>query len=149
MVQCPSSPDHFWVQHHNGVFNSTDGAKSWNDVPNVTPSVFGFTVAVHPKDPKTAWLVPAVKDECRVPVGGKLVVARTRDSGQTFTNLTNGLPGDECYDLVYRHALDCDETGDRLAFGSTTGGLWLTEDGGDSWQTLSSHLPPIHAVRFG
>jgi hypothetical protein len=149
MVQCPASPDHFWVQHHNGVFRSTNGAKQWADVPNVSPSVFGFAVAVHPKDPETAWLVPAVKDECRIPKDGRLVVARTRDGGKTFTELTRGLPGQPCYDLVYRHALDRDSTGDRLAFGSTTGGLWLSEDGGDSWQTFSTHLPPIHAVRFG
>ena len=149
MVQCSASPDHFWVQHHNGVFRSTNGAKLWADVPNVPPSVFGFAVAVHPKDPETAWLVPAVKDECRVPKDGRLVVARTRDGGQTFTELTRGLPSEACYDLVYRHALDRDETGERVAFGSTTGGLWLSDDGGDSWQTISTHLPPIHAVRFG
>jgi hypothetical protein len=45
--------------------------------------------------------------------------------------------------------LDIDESGDRLAFGSTTGGLWITENGGDSWSLISAHLPPIYAVRFG
>jgi photosystem II stability/assembly factor-like uncharacterized protein len=148
MVQCPASPSHFWVQHHNGVFRSTDDARSWHEVPNVVPSVFGFAVVVHPRDPNTAWTVPAVKDETRIPVGGRLVVARTRDGGQTFTELTRGLPGESCYDLVYRHALALDDSGERLAFGSTTGNLWISEDGGDSWQTLSHHLPPIHAVRF-
>ncbi len=33
--------------------------------------------------------------------------------------------------------------------GSTTGGLWMSNDGGDSWDTLSLNLPPIYAVRFG
>jgi hypothetical protein len=32
--------------------------------------------------------------------------------------------------------------------GSTTGGLWVSEDGGRAWSELSSHLPPIYAVRF-
>jgi hypothetical protein len=58
------------------------------------------------------------------------------------------LPQEHAYDLVYRHALDVDESGNRLAFGSTTGSLWLSEDAGDSWQALSSNLPPIYAVRF-
>jgi hypothetical protein len=35
-----------------------------------------------------------------------------------------------------------------LAFGSTTGSLWVSETGGDRWQTISSNLPPIDAVRF-
>jgi len=41
-----------------------------------------------------------------------------------------------------------DDSGDVLAVGSTTGNLWISEDGGDSWQTISSNLPPIYCVRF-
>jgi hypothetical protein len=138
-----------WVQHHNGVFRSTDNAKSWQEVATIRPAKFGFAVAVHPKDPDTAWFVPAVKDECRVPVDGKLVVARTRDGGKSFAMLRKGLPQEHAYDLVYRHCLDVDRTGKRVAFGSTTGGLWLSENQGDSWRCLSTQLPPIHCVRFG
>jgi hypothetical protein len=36
-----------------------------------------------------------------------------------------------------------------LMFGRSTGNLWAGNDGGDSWMTVSTHLPPIHAVRFG
>ena len=62
--------------------------------------------------------------------------------------LTNGLPQENAYDLVFRHALAIDETGDRLAFGSTTGGLWITENQGDRWLEVPARLPPVHAVRF-
>jgi photosystem II stability/assembly factor-like uncharacterized protein len=148
MVQCRAAPDCFWVQHHNAVFRSTDGALTWQEVPHAKPAVFGFAVAVHPHRPEVAWLVPAVKDECRVPVDAKVVVARTRDGGETFEVLRQGLPQDRAYDLVYRHALDVDDSGDRLAMGSTTGSLWVSEDQGDSWTAVSSHLPPIAAVRF-
>lgn len=148
LVQCPSNPDVLWAQHHNGVFRSTDRGEKWQDVPTATPAKFGFAVAVHPRDPDTAWLVPAVKDEHRVPVDGKVVVSRTRDGGKTWTVLREGLPQEHAYDIVYRHALDVDDTGDVLAFGSTTGNLWISEDGGDRWQEISTHLPPIYAVRF-
>jgi hypothetical protein len=114
----------------------------------VKPSTFGFAVAVHPHDPDTAWFIPAVKDEKRYPTDGRVVVNRTRDGGQTFETLTKGLPQSHAYDLVYRHALDVDATGDRLAFGSTTGSLWISENSGDSWRELAAHLPPIYAVRF-
>jgi hypothetical protein len=149
LVQCAARPDVMWVQHHNGVFRSVDGAKSWQEVTAIRPSKFGFAVAVHPKDPDIAWFVPAVKDECRVPVDAKLVVARTRDGGKSFDVLRNGLPQEHAYDLVYRHCLDVDDAGNTLAFGSTTGGLWLSGDQGDSWRCLSTQLPPIHCVRFG
>jgi hypothetical protein len=149
MVRCPGSPDHLWVQHHNGVFRTTDNAHHWEHVTGLQPSSFGFGVAVHPTQPETAWFVPGVKDEIRIPVDGKLSVTRTRDGGRTCDVLTHGLPQQHCYDLVFRHALDIDSTGQRLAFGSTTGHLWTTSNGGDHWTMLPNHLPPIYAVRFG
>jgi 5-formyltetrahydrofolate cyclo-ligase len=112
------------------------------------PSSFGFGVVVHPRDPDTAWFVPGIKDEKRYPVDGKLVVTRTRDGGRTFKVLRKGLPQKHAYDVVFRHALALDKTGKRLAFGSTTGNLWVSEDQGDSWKTVSTSLPPVHAVRF-
>jgi hypothetical protein len=92
--------------------------------------------------------VPAEKDERRYPRDGQLAVLRTRDGGRTFDTLRDGLPREPAYDLIYRHGLAVDATGERLAFGSTTGNLWVTEDGGDAWQCVSTHLPPIYAVRF-
>jgi hypothetical protein len=148
LAQCRSDPDWLWVQHHNGVFRSTDAGETWTEIEDMPPSSFGFVVAVHPEDPGTAWFVPAVKDEHRIPASGELVVSRTRDGGKSFEVLRNGLPQQDAYDIVYRHCLDIDETGSRLAFGSTTGGLWVTEDQGDTWTCVSHHLPPIYAVRF-
>ena len=148
LVQCPANPDVLWVQHHNGIFRSGDGAASWSEISNVKPCVFGFPVAVHPRDADVAWFVPAIKDEKRYPVDGRVVVNRTRDGGRTFETLATGLPQTHAYDIVFRHAFDVDDTGDALAFGSTTGSLWLSENGGDSWQTVSSNLPPVYAVRF-
>ena len=148
LVQCAAAPDTFWVQHHNGVFRSTDGARSWQDVTTIRPAKFGFAVVVHPSDPDTAWFVPGVKDECRIPVDGRLVVARTRDGARSFDVLTDGLPQAHAYDLVHRHALAVDDSGTRLAMGSTTGHLWLSENAGDSWTQIAGHLPPIACVRF-
>ena len=148
MARCAAQPDVLWAQHHNGVFRSTDDAASWHEVTGVPPSAFGFTVAVHPADGGTAWFVPAVKDECRVPVDGRLVVARTRDGGHSFEVLSRGLPQRHAYDLVYRHGLAVDATGQRLVMGSTTGGLWISEDQGDSWLALPARLPPVYCVSF-
>ncbi len=149
VVQCRGAPDHFWAQHHNGIFRSTDNSESWQRVRNENPADFGFGVAVHPGDPETAWFVPGINDEKRIPVDGRLVVTRTRDGGKSFEQLRNGLPQEHAYDLVLRHALEIDPTGEILAFGSTTGSLWISEDQGDHWTCVTTHLPPIYCVRFG
>jgi hypothetical protein len=147
LSRCATSPDHLWIQHHNGVFRATDGIGTWSELqPPV--SGFGFAVAVHPKDPHTAWFVPALKDEFRYPVEGSFVVNRTRDGGETFETLRRGLPQTHAYDLVYRHGLDVDPSGTSLAMGTTTGGFWTSDDGGDSWTALDARLPPVYGVRF-
>jgi hypothetical protein len=148
LVQCTSNPKVFWVQHHNGVFRSTDGAESWHEITAAIPSTFGFAVAVDPTNADTAWLVPAIKDEKRIPVDGQVVVSRTCDGGKTFTVLREGLPQEHSYDLVFRHALDVSADGKRLAMGSTTGSLWVSDNQGDRWELVTSHLPPVHSVRF-
>lgn len=151
--RCGGAPDAFWCQHHNGIWRSDNGGKRWqqiggNDNPAVPLSDFGFAVAAHPTEPDTAWFVPAVADQQRVPVGAALAVTRTRDGGKTFEVLRNGLPQRDCYDLVYRHGLAVADDGQRLLMGSTTGGLWISENSGDTWQAIDARLPPIYAVRF-
>jgi hypothetical protein len=144
LAQCRTQPQKIWAQHHNGIFRTLDGCASWQEINDK----FGFACVVHPEHGDTAWFVPAVKDDKRYAEGGKVVVTRTRDGGKTFDTLTQGLPQEHAYDLVFRHAMDIDASGNRLAFGSTTGAVWLSEDQGDSWHEVSSHLPPIYAVRF-
>ncbi len=142
-------PNIVWLQHHNGIFRSTDGGLTFKEIKKVKPSVFGFAVAAHPLDAKTAWFVPAVRDMYRVPVEGRLTVTRTRDGGKTFESLGTGLPRKNCYDLIYRHGLDVDDVGEHLVMGSTTGNLWIGDGGGRRWHHVSGHLPPIAAVAWG
>lgn len=147
MVQSPSDPSKFWVQHHCGIWKSVNDGVTWTEV-KAKPSSFGFGVVVHPKDANTAWFVPGVKDEKRIPVDGKFVVTRTKDGGKNFKSLAKGLPQKHAYDLVFRHGLAIDDTGKKLAMGSTTGNVWVSENSGDSWAQVSSTLPQVYAVRW-
>jgi hypothetical protein len=148
IAACAAAPDVLWCQHHSGIWRSTDRGRQWQRL-QAPRSSFGFAVAAHPADPLTAWFVPAVSDQCRVPVDGALVVNRTRDGGASFDTLTDGLPPSGCFDLVYRHGLAVSADGRSLLVGSTTGGLWASADGGDRWDTVSTTLPPVYAVAFG
>ena len=147
VARCAKAPDVMWMQHHSGMFRSTDSGANWSQLKPPGDD-FGFAVAAHPNDPLTAWFVPAIKDELRVPRDGALAVTRTRDGGKTWESLADGLPRRDAYDLVYRHGLDVDDAGTRLAMGSTTGSLWVSDNAGEKWQLINAHLPPIYAVRL-
>ena len=142
LVASPSQPDILWQQNHCGIFRSSDGAMSWQDVTQEAgPARFGFTVAVAEDNPDQAWVVPAISDEVRVAVDNALCVCRTDDGGKTWKELRKGLPQTDCFDIVFRHAMDV--TGETLAFGTTTGNLFLSNDHGESWDCLNSNLPMV------
>ncbi len=148
IMLCHNQPDHVWQQNHCGVFYSYNGAETWRKVSDPDSGVhFGFPVAADPDDGRTAWLVPGLSDMQRVTVDGSLFVARTRDGGESWERLREGLPQENAYDVVYRHALDID--GELLAFGSTTGNVYVSEDRGESWHAAAHNLPPVYSVRFG
>lgn len=148
VMACPGQPDHLWQQNHCGVFYSADGAQSWTKVSDPASGVhFGFPIVADDQDGRTAWVVPAQADSERMAIDGGLFVARTTDGGQSWQTLRKGLPQDNAYDIVLRHALDA--SGDCLCFGSSTGNVYLSEDRGDSWQSLGHHFPPVYSVRFG
>ena len=147
IAQCTAHPDALWCQHHSGLHRSVDGGRRWQPIAAPAPSGFGFAVAAHPTDPQRAWFVPAQSDAQRIPVDGRLVVNETRDGGRSFVTHAQGLPQRDAYHLVYRHGLAIAPDGEGLAMGSTTGGLWLSEDAGRSWRCVSRDLPPIAVVR--
>ena len=74
------------------------------------------------------------------------MVCRTTDGGKSWRTLRKGLPQQHAYDVTFRHALD--HADGNLAFGTTTGHLYLSPNRGQSWECLGHNFPPIYSVRF-
>lgn len=145
--QSAGDPDHIWQQNHVGVYYSDNGAQSWRKVSQPEQGVhFGFPITADQNDGRRAWVVPGRSDQFRMAIDGALFVARTDDGGQTWKQQRNGLPQEAAYDVVFRHALSNKDG--AVAFGSTTGNLYVSEDGGESWVAAANNLPPIYSVRF-
>lgn len=147
VVMCPGDTKHLWQQNHCGIWRSEDDGRSWINVTETGgPANFGFAIAVDERDPKCAWVAPAVSDECRVAVNGALSISRTTDGGRRWNALREGLPQEQCYDVIFRHCLD--KAGDCLAFGTTTGNVYYSDDRGDRWKCLGNHFPLVYSLRF-
>ncbi|HVR70971.1 MAG TPA: exo-alpha-sialidase [Vicinamibacteria bacterium] len=148
VVRHPARPDRLFLQNHWGLYRSEDGGESWKDVARGVPSDFGFGMAMHPHDPDTVYIVPLESDEFRCTPEGKLRVYRTRDGGKSWKPLTRGLPQKEAFETVLRDAL----TTDTLAragvyFGTRSGKLFASADGGSSWRLIADSLPPVVCVK--
>lgn len=147
MIYSPSNPDVLWQQNHCGVFRSEDRGQTWDHISQEGgPVYFGFPIAIDPQDEKTAWVVPAISAERRIPVDRAVCVCRTEDGGKTWTSLRNGLPQQNAYDITFRHGLDID--GDTLVFGTTAGNVYVSDDRGDNWRNIANSLAVVYSARF-
>ncbi len=148
VVQARTNPDRMFLQNHWGLYRSDDRGESWTDIANGVPSDFGFGLAIHPRNPNCAWIVPLESDEFRCTPEGKLRVYRTRDAGASWDALSAGLPQDGAYETVLRDALAVDPVaGARVYFGTRSGKLFGSTDEGDTWAELLDGLPPVISVK--
>jgi hypothetical protein len=147
MAQHPATPQVLYQQNHCGIYRSDNAGEDWIDIgEGRLPTRFGFPIAVDPNDPRTIYVVPEESDEYHMSVDGRLAVWRSRNAGDSWERLTNGLP-EHAYVDVLREAMatdSFDQTG--LYIGTNTGQLFYSRNGGDSWELLADFLPPILSV---
>ncbi len=143
----PSRPEVLFMQKHWDVMRSDNAGDSWHEVSGNLPSDFGFVIDVHAHQPDTIFVVPIKSDSEHYPPDGKLRVYRSRNGGNQWEALTEGLPQQDCYVNVLRDAM-CVDTLEECGvyFGTTGGQVYGSTDGGDTWNTLVRDLPPVLSV---
>ena len=146
----PVQPDTMYLQFHGGVYRSDDAGERWIDIGSAggLPSDFGFPMVLDPNDPDRAFVIPLTADLDRVTPEGKMRVYETRDRGETWNALTNGLPQQDAYLTILRQAFGHDGRDPLgLYFGAESGEVFGSADGGATWNTVAEHLPPVTSVR--
>jgi photosystem II stability/assembly factor-like uncharacterized protein len=135
-----------FLQNHHGVYRSRDDGRTWQEIENGLPSNFGFGVVT--TRPGDAFIVPLQADAVRFTCEGKLRVYRTKDEGETWHPLTDGLPQENAYEVVLRDALASDDSEKGgVYFGTRNGKLYGSQDNGESWEQIQNALPEILCVK--
>jgi molybdopterin converting factor small subunit/photosystem II stability/assembly factor-like uncharacterized protein len=145
-----AEPTTLYMQFHGGVYRSDDAGESWEDIGSSggLPSDFGFPLVADPNDPDRAYVIPLRGDFDRVTTDGKVRVFETKDRGQTWWPLTDGLPQDNAYLTILRQAFGHDGMSPLgLYFGAESGEVFGSADAGVTWTTVFDHLPPVNSVR--
>ncbi|MBI2306280.1 MAG: exo-alpha-sialidase [Rhodocyclales bacterium] len=140
-------PQTLYMQKHWDVLRSDDAGDSWREVSGNLPSDFGFVVDVHAHEPETIYVVPIKSDSEHYPPDGKLRVYRSRQGGNEWEALTDGLPQQDCYVNVLRDAMTVDSFDPcGIYFGTTGGQVYASADAGDSWTAIVRDLPAVLSV---
>jgi photosystem II stability/assembly factor-like uncharacterized protein len=143
----PSRPEVLFQQNHCGVYRSDNFGDDWIDIgENRLPSRFGFPIVIHPHDPQTIYVMLAESDQFRMSIANQTAVWRSRDSGESWQQITTGLP-QASHVLVLREAMTADPLSPAgLYAGTDTGQLFYSRNDGDHWELLADFLPPIQSV---
>ena len=148
VVRAPGESHLLYQQNHHGVWRSEDGGLGWRNITDGLPSTFGFPLRVHPRDPGTIWTLPLNGDmEGRFPPEAAAAVWRSRDGGETWEAMRNGLPQESCFFTVLRQAMGGDtEEPAGVYFGTNTGSVFASRDEGETWDEIARHLPTVLSV---
>jgi photosystem II stability/assembly factor-like uncharacterized protein len=143
-----SRPERLFLQFHGGVYRSDDAGESWNDIGDGLPSDFGFPMVLDPADADSAFVIPLEADRDRVTPGGQVRVYETRDAGSSWRPREDGLPQRDAYLTVLRLAFAGVGEGpsQQLYFGTTTGEVFGSADGGATWASAATRLPPVYSL---
>jgi photosystem II stability/assembly factor-like uncharacterized protein len=142
-----SRPNVLFMQKHWDVLRSDNAGEQWQEVSGNLPTDFGFVIDVHAHEPETIYVVPIKSDREHFPLDGALSVYRSRTGGNEWEAITAGLPQKDCYVNVLRDSMAVDSLDDcGIYFGTTGGQIYASTDGGDTWNAIAEHLPPVLSV---
>lgn len=160
----PRNPDvcyaaalgHLWGPNKmRGIYKTTDGGKSWKPSLQIDENTGAVDVILDPKNPET--LFAAMYMRKRTPAhftsgGEKGGIYRSLDGGRNWEKLGKGLPAQ-----TGRIGLDISQSNPKVIMASVEsdaggarnlddtrsryGGVFRSEDGGDTWTRMSAHAP--------
>ncbi|HUN61635.1 MAG TPA: hypothetical protein VMU53_06590 [Candidatus Sulfotelmatobacter sp.] len=143
----PRRPDVLFMQKHWDVMRSDNAGDQWTKISGNLPTDFGFAIDVHTHEPETVYVVPIKSDSEHFPLDGKLRVYRSKSGGNEWEELKKGLPERDCYVNVLRDAMAVDQLDEcGVYFGTTGGQVYVSPDGGDTWNAIVHDLPGVLSV---
>ncbi|UXE66918.1 MAG: glycosyl hydrolase [Chryseotalea sp. WA131a] len=134
VLESPAEKGVIWTGSDDGLVQLTrDGGKTWS---NVTPKGLAEclinSIDVSPHDPATVYIATTRYKFNDFTPG----LYKTTDYGKTWVNISKGIP-QGAYTRVVRE----DEVRKGLLFAGTELGMYVSWNGGNTWQPLQLNLP--------
>jgi len=148
VVMHPRRTSRLYRQCYNGTYRSDDFGGAWQEITAGLPSDFGYAIVTDPVDPDVVYQIPESSSHLRTPVDGRLRVFQSRDAGDTWASVSEGLPQAHVYVTVLREAMDSDRLAPSGLYFGTSGGHLFGRTGPErEWCLLAGFLPRILTVK--
>ena len=136
-AESPLQQGVLWAGTDDGLLHlSRDNGQTWADVtpPGLPEWANVNTIEVSPWDAGGAYVAASnqKQDDLRP------YLFRTHDYGQTWEQITSGIPADE-----FCRTTRCDPARRGLLYAGSEGGVWLSLDDGAAWRPFRQNLPAV------
>ena len=143
LAESPHEPGVIWAGSDDGLLHiSKNGGESWDEItpPGLGEWTMFNMIECSPHDKATAYVTATrYKNDDYAPY-----VFRTRDYGQSWASITDGIGEDH-----FCRAIREDPNRAGLLYLGTEFGLYVSFNGGDSWERFQLNLPisPIYDLK--
>ena len=146
-VMREANPDDVFLATGEGLYRSLDGGVTWNHLTYRADRIgYPDVLFLDPRDENVIYLggAGAAPREWRkmTPPKSNAGLIRSRDNGESWVELTNGLPNPVVGNI---EAMTMHWWNREVTFyaGTATGEVYEGEDAGSCWRLLAKDLPPI------
>ena len=134
-----------FMRVHEEVYWRDPSETTWRHSTTGLPTNFGFAAAMHPRDTRTAYVIP-LDGMTRAATPFGIGVYRTQDKGKSWQKLEKGLPHGAPLETL-REGMHNDELDPMgLYFGTANGDVWASRDEGETWARIAQYLPYVTSV---
>jgi photosystem II stability/assembly factor-like uncharacterized protein len=125
------------------LYESKDAGETWRPLAMEFTQEYSVPLSMHPKDSKVLYSAVAhgQPSQWRRPSGAESIMIRSRDGGKKWESLDRG-PSDLGKD--FPEAIIFDRENPQSMFAAfRAGGLYASEDSGDSWKKLDVNVSSV------
>lgn len=143
---CPAKPERVYVSTGEGCFCSDDEGFGWRQMGTGNKRQYVMGLAAHPSEADRVIISAAQgpPPTWRGPEGARCDIYLSTDAGRRFRTVVRGLNGG-----VHRKALVINsKVPSEIVFGTSTGQLFYSNDGGETFDEEATDLGNLKTIVF-
>ena len=144
VATCPERENAVYAATAGGFYLSEDRGESWEIRNEGLANRYTRGIAIHPDQPETILISGSPTSPGGWQTQGKrFSLFRTTDDGKHWEKVTNGFPEESESEIDTHGIAFSREAADGVLCALRSGQLYVSNDAGASWSTVSDELPSI------